>query len=166
MSTETLFKCKQCELGFKTDKGLRIHAGKAHKLILQQTPEKERSSPIQEEPFLSLTPINIARDEEEVVVSLDKVKDSDVDCEVKEIEPVTNLCKQKVPPEQTLTEDVLTLKFDLEYWTWPKNKAPPLKVHHPQEGLGTSPNLYTDALGFDQISYRFKTGVCDVFEIT
>ena len=74
--------------------------------------------------------------------------------------------KQKMPPEQTLTEDVLTLKLDLEYWTWPRNKPPPPKVHHPQEGLGISPNLYTDALGFDQISYRFITGVCDVFEIT
>ena len=74
--------------------------------------------------------------------------------------------KKEMPPEQTLTEDVLTLKLDLEYWTWPQNKAPPPKVHHPQEGLGTSPNLYTDALGFDQISYTFKTGVHDVFEIT
>ena len=74
--------------------------------------------------------------------------------------------KQEMPAKPTITEDILTLKLDLEYWTWPRGQAPPSKVHHPQEGLGTSPNLYTDALGFDQISYKFKTGVIDVFEIT
>ena len=30
----------------------------------------------------------------------------------------------------------------------------------------TLPNLSTDALGFDQITYTFKTGVHDVFDIT
>ena len=71
-----------------------------------------------------------------------------------------------MPAEPTLTENILTLKLDIEYWTWPRGKAPPSKVNHPQEGIGTSSNLYTDALGFDQISYKFKTGVIDVFEIT
>ena len=42
--------------------------------------------------------------------------------------------KQEMIFEQTPTEDVLTLKLDPEYWTWPQNKAPPTKVHHPQEG--------------------------------
>ena len=79
---------------------------------------------------------------------------------------VVDVQKQEMPAEQNLTEDILTLKLDLEYWTWPRGKAPPSKVHHPQEGLGTSPNLYTDALGFDQISYKFKPGIIDVFEIT
>ena len=35
-----------------------------------------------------------------------------------------------------------------------------------QEGFGTSLNLYTDPSGLDQIGYKFKTGVIDVFEIT
>ena len=77
-----------------------------------------------------------------------------------------NTDKGTSPEGETLNEEILMLKLDLEYWTWPQNKPPPPKVHHPLEGLGISPNLYTDALGFDQISYRFKTGVCDVFEIT
>ena len=79
---------------------------------------------------------------------------------------VVDVQKQEMPAEQNLAEDILTLKLDLEYWTWPRGKAPPSKVHHSQEGLGTSPNLYTDALGFDQISYKFKPGIIDVFEIT
>ena len=74
--------------------------------------------------------------------------------------------KQEMPIIPILAEDILTLQLDLEYWTWPRNKAPPSKVQHIQEGIGTSPNLYTDPLGFDQISYNFKTGVHDVFEIT
>ena len=86
----------------------------------------------------------------------------EIDVEVTEL----NTDKDSSPEEVTLKEDILMLKLDHEYWTWPRNKAPPPKVHHPQEGLGSSPNLYTDALGFDQISYVFKTGVCDVFEIT
>ena len=57
--------------------------------------------------------------------------------------------KQEMSTEPTLAEEILTLKLDLEYWTWPRNKAPPPKLHHPQKGLGTSPRLYTDALGFD-----------------
>ena len=48
---------------------------------------------------------------------------------------VIDVQKLKIP------EDILTLKLDLEYWTWPRNEAPPPKVHHPHEGLGTSPNL-------------------------
>ena len=56
---------------------------------------------------------------------------------------VIDVQKLKIP------EDILTLKLDLEYWTWPRNEAPPPKVHHPHEGLGTSPNLYTNAFGFD-----------------
>jgi hypothetical protein len=57
--------------------------------------------------------------------------------------------KQEMPAKPILTEDILTLKLDLEYWTWHQGKAPPSKVHHPQEGLGTSPNLSTDASDAD-----------------
>ena len=64
---------------------------------------------------------------------------------------VNDAKKQENPTEPSLPEDILTLNLDLEYWTWPRNEAPPPKVHHPHEGLGTSSNLYTDALGFDQI---------------
>ena len=78
----------------------------------------------------------------------------------------TQLITYKDPEEETLAEDIFILKLDIEYWTWPPNKAPPPKVHHPKKGLGTSPNLYGGALGFDQISYTFKSGVHDVFEIT
>ena len=73
--------------------------------------------------------------------------------------------EQEKPTVPTLAEDVLTLNLDLKYWTWPKNKVSPPKVYHPHECLGTSPNFYTDALGLDQISYNFKNGVHDVFEI-
>ena len=64
--------------------------------------------------------------------------------------------QQEMPAEPTITEDILTLKFDIQYWTWPQGKAPLSKVHQPQQGIGISPNLYTDTLGFDQISYKFK----------
>ena len=89
-----------------------------------------------------------------------------LDCNISLNSTVVDVQKQEMPAEQTLTEDILTLKLDLEYWTGPRGKAPPSTVHHPQEGLGTSPNLHTNASGFDQISYKFKTGVIDVFEIT
>ena len=72
--------------------------------------------------------------------------------------------KPELPTE--IAEDVMTLKLDIEYWTWPRGKVPPPKVHHPQEGVVTLPRIYTDALGFDQICYTFKTGVKNVFEIT
>ena len=58
---------------------------------------------------------------------------------------VNDAPKQESPTELSLPEYILTLKLDLEYWTWPGNDAPPPKVHHPHEGLGTSPNLYNDA---------------------
>ena len=47
---------------------------------------------------------------------------------------VVDAQKKEMPAKPTLTEDILTLKFDLEYWTWPQGKVPPPKVHHPQEG--------------------------------
>ena len=46
-------------------------------------------------------------------------------------------------------EDISTWKLN-EYWTWPRNKAPPPKV---QEGIGIFPKQHTDGLGFDQIFY-------------
>ena len=76
-----------------------------------------------------------------------------------------NAHEPEKPTEPTLAEDVLTLHLDIEYWTYPRKKAPPSKVHHPHVGLGTSPYFYTDALGFDQISYNFKNRVHEVFEI-
>ena len=33
--------------------------------------------------------------------------------------------KQEMPAKPILTEDILTLKLDLEYWTWPE-----VKPHH------------------------------------
>ena len=71
--------------------------------------------------------------------------------------------KPEIPTE--LTENIMTLKLDIQYWTWPRGKVPQPKVHHSQKGVGTLPRLYTDVLGFYQISYNFKTGVQDVFEI-
>jgi uncharacterized C2H2 Zn-finger protein len=43
--TETIFKCNQCDLGFKNNKGLKIHVGKAHKVILQQILERNKTIP-------------------------------------------------------------------------------------------------------------------------
>ena len=60
--------------------------GKAQKVILQQTPEKERNNSFLEEPSLSLTSICSTRDEENNDETLDKTKYSDLDCEVKEVE--------------------------------------------------------------------------------
>ena len=70
--------------------------------------------------------------------------------------------EKEKPTVPTHAEDVLTLKLDLEYWKWPRNKALPPKVHHPHEGLGTSNNLYTDALGSGKVSCNLKNGVHDV----
>ena len=37
-----LFKCSKCDLKFKSEKGLKIHTGKAHKSEINFTTEKER----------------------------------------------------------------------------------------------------------------------------
>ena len=78
-STEILLKCNQCDLIFKNNKGLKIQGGKAHKVVVQQTSEKERSNSFPKELSLSLTPINSKRDEEEVVETPEQVKATDLD---------------------------------------------------------------------------------------
>ena len=32
---------------------------------------------------------------------------------------------------ETNSEHIFNLKFNGEYWTWPRNRPPPLKVNHP-----------------------------------
>ena len=78
-SSGVFFKCNHCDLSFKNKKGLRIHVGKAHNVVLQETPEKERSNSLSEELSLSLTPIKSKRDEEKIVETPEKVKVSDLD---------------------------------------------------------------------------------------
>ena len=43
-----IYDCSKCEMNFKTEKGLNIHVGKAHKSETPSTPEKERSSSTQD----------------------------------------------------------------------------------------------------------------------
>ena len=79
------FKCNHCELDFKTDKGLKIHIGNAHKTPSLQTPEKERSSFSVEEPTLTLTPLNVSARKGEI----DMVEPEEIiDCEVKKTEGI------------------------------------------------------------------------------
>ena len=59
-----LFKCTECELCFKTDKGLKIHIGKTHKSETISTPEKERGTSSRDM-SLALSPIQGSREEQE-----------------------------------------------------------------------------------------------------
>ena len=63
-----MFTCNHCDVEFKTDKGLKIHIGKAHKSTSLDTPEKTRSFSVSEEPKLILTPSKESVREEEVDV--------------------------------------------------------------------------------------------------
>ena len=55
--SETLkFKCTHCETSFKSEKGLHVHIGKAHKKEELPTPEKERGSSAEGELSLNITP--------------------------------------------------------------------------------------------------------------
>ena len=103
-STEILFKCNQCDLIFKNNKGLKIHVGKAHKVVVQQTPEKERSNSLPKELSLSLTPIKNKRDEEEVVETPEQVKVSDLD------QNSSFMCEYcKYPPQEFKSEAQLSI---------------------------------------------------------
>ena len=57
------FKCTQCETSFKSEKGLNIHIGKAHKKEELPTPEKERGYSAEGERSLNLTPTWECREE-------------------------------------------------------------------------------------------------------
>ena len=57
------YKCPQCEISFKTEKGLNIHIGKAHKKEELPTPEKERGASAHEDLSLTLTPPKECREE-------------------------------------------------------------------------------------------------------
>ena len=59
-----LFKCPECELSFKTEKGMKIHIGKSHKSDTLSTPEKERNTSSMNM-SLALSPIEGSRDEKE-----------------------------------------------------------------------------------------------------
>ena len=50
------FKCDYCDANFKSEKGLKIHVGKAHKTEASSVPEKESGVSPQKEPLLILTP--------------------------------------------------------------------------------------------------------------
>ena len=74
--TEKVFKCNNCDVVFKNEKGLKIHNGKAHKSALIETPEKERSASFVEETNLTQTPIKGSiREEEEVLFTPAKIVD-------------------------------------------------------------------------------------------
>ena len=64
--TEPGFKCKYCEVSFKTDNGLKIHIEKAHKNVSLEAPEKERTNFVLEEPILNLTPPKLCSREEHI----------------------------------------------------------------------------------------------------
>ena len=58
------FQCNQCEMNFESEKGLKIHIGKSHKIYASvKTPEKERGSCTVEELSLNLSPKKRADDE-------------------------------------------------------------------------------------------------------
>ena len=65
------YKCTQCEGNFKSEKGLNIHIGKAHKKEELITPEKGRGNSAQEELSLTLTPTKECR--KELEYSLEEV---------------------------------------------------------------------------------------------
>ena len=158
-------KCAICGFDSKSQRGLRTHMGHKHKDLKESEILREDNS---KDKSLDLSETKRDRDELSLPLANSTLHEEPSQAEVEIDDDATELVTDKgtSPEGETLKEDIFMLNLDLEYWTWPQNKPPPLKVHHPQEGLGISPNLYTDALGFDQISYRFKTGVCDVFEIT
>ena len=150
-----MFYCDICEFSTTTNRGVKTHKGHKHREELRD--EVVNNS-------LNISEVDYMREEGKAPPLANSTLQSEVDIDDDETVLITD--KDTSPDGETLNEGIFMLKPELEYWTWPRNKSPPPKVHHPQDGLGISPNLYTDALGFDQISYRFKTGVCDVFEIT
>ena len=89
---EQVFKCNHCAHCFKNEKVLKIHIGKAHKLL--RTPEKERSPSVAEEPVLTLTPTPVSgREQEDITSSPEKIIDSDepeLRCEMCKITFVNN----------------------------------------------------------------------------
>ena len=69
---EKVFKCNYCELGFENNRGLKIHIGKAHKML------KERSTSVAEEPMLTLIPTQVSgRVQEDETNSPEKLSDGD-----------------------------------------------------------------------------------------
>ena len=70
-------KFKQCDLTFKSEKGLKTHMGKTHeKETLISTPEKERGSATFEEPSLTLTPVEGPRDKDFITVALESSEEA------------------------------------------------------------------------------------------
>ena len=63
VTESTSFKCAECDMQFGTEKGLKIHIGRAHKLLSASTPEKERRDSVIEESPLTLTPVIGIREE-------------------------------------------------------------------------------------------------------
>ena len=89
MPDSTNFKCEQRDMPFGSEKGLKIHIGKAHKQVIAPTPEKEHNESVMEERKLALTPTHDMREEssdeadevkEQVSVDIDPPKLIDMDC--------------------------------------------------------------------------------------
>ena len=60
----------------KNERGLKIHIGKAHKVL--KTPEKERFAAVEKEPVLTLSPTPLSgREQEDNTSSPEKIIDSD-----------------------------------------------------------------------------------------
>ena len=57
----TNYKCSHCAFDFKSERGLKIHIGKAHKTESTSTPEKERGATPQKD--MSLVIIHETREE-------------------------------------------------------------------------------------------------------
>ena len=62
-SNKPNFKCGHCDANFKSEKGLNIHVGKAHKTEASSVPEKEREVFPPKELLLTLTPAKEFREE-------------------------------------------------------------------------------------------------------
>ena len=85
--TEPEFNCNHCEVSSKTEHGLKIHIGKAHKHAFLEDPKKERSTIGLEEPILTLTPPKLCSREEELIDEAEKPFDLEVQESKTKVEP-------------------------------------------------------------------------------
>ena len=102
------FKCTQCDSNFKSEKGLNIHIGKAHKKEELPTPEKERRSSELEELSLNLTPSRERREEPEdtleEVLKQPKIFQLRKECD-------TKTCMKKVQGIEEMVEALAQANF-------------------------------------------------------
>ena len=96
------FKCDQCENSFKTDNGLKIHIGKAHK-VLKPLPSPEIGRDYPQETSLVMSPVRDTRREEDNSKEVEEVIVPEEETVIKHFS-IESLCNFKRMNERLETE--------------------------------------------------------------